>query len=1425
MAQLFTVFYVIFALATPVLVVYALVKHWQLKAKFQHLSEELQTKLAASERQVARLTSRVHALETAATPKKVVEVGEPETVRKVEPAIKAVEPESKIAPPIAMVAVPPPPAAPPRPPIPTPVIPTVPVRTEQTEKPAAPIEPSDVHKVPVVDHPATRPPVPAPPWRTVPQGKKPISPAAVPPPPTPPSAVEHPAMAARIATPPPKEAFRYAAPKPTMQERIRKVSAIEESLGTNWLLKVGIIMMVLGIASFGIYEFTKMGAAGKVVLLYVLSLSLILGGIFFEKRENYRLLGRTFVGGGWALLFFTTYAIYHVVAMHVMDSLTLDCILMLAVAVAMGAHTLRYRSQFVTGLAFLLGYTTVALSHDTVYSLSAGVILAIGLVLIVLKMSWFELEVFGILSSYLNHLYWLYRILGPAGAQGRDFPEYHASLAMLLFYWVIFRISYVARDVKTVFEEHVSTAAAVLNALLLLGAMKFQSVQPQLAYLALLAIGLLEFSFGQLPRTRRRREAFILLSVMGAALMLAAAPFHYSGNNVAILWLLGAEIFLFAGVIVKEVVFRRIGLFTGLLVGIHLAMVDAGPILLKENFGKVVLLPAGILFALTAVVFYGNLVGIGKRWKEMFSATLDSALLDALSYIAAASSMLAVWALTNKDWTAAALAGVMIALAMLTKRFPSSHLQIQYSAVGLLTFFRMTSVNMHFGAGQDAHIPARLFTLPIIGAAFYLTAKLAPLRDDSEQRVIQGAFAAFGTAVMAMLIWCEVPELWMPVAYVVFAVALSELARALRYPLLAWHGHVIGMFALFTAVMADTVGAHQWHSMPVHGFSALAVVAGYYWIAARPGYTGSRAQSGETVPRQEEKHFALARAIYTWAAAGLMCWAMWELVHAPWIAVAWIALAVSLALAARWLKYTQLAWQGNLVAIFAMLRTLSFNYELEEKIWWEISLRVVTVSLVATGLYFISRKGAPESQTKRLLAFVHSFAGTGLLALLAWYEAPNGWLAPLWAGFALVLALIDHRFELEELGWQVHILSLLALGRGFAFNLHSGETWHGWSVRLLSLSFVAVFFYVLSRVVRIPEEWPERDVRHGYSWAASSVVGFVLWYELVPLNIAIGWAVFGLVLFEYGKLRDIRQFRYQSYVALFASFVRIFFGNLGAGEPGHFWNSRTYSILPLVAIYFFIYAQLSGEDAGGAQEKDSVRGFKVGDVLATLGTATIVALFYFQFPIEWVATSWAAVVLVLFALVYSLNRTIFLYQGMAATLLVLQRGMTHNLFGAGYFSGGDWKGRFFVLGSAIALLLATLLFAFPLRSRIKGSRILAKLPNYLAWPVSRPEQLQFFVPVILLTCMLALKMRAGMVTVSWGVEGVLIFLLALALGERSFRLTGLGILLLCVGKVMVLDIWRLQRRDQYITLIIVGASLVVVSYLFTRYRETIRQLL
>jgi hypothetical protein len=409
------------------------------------------------------------------------------------------------------------------------------------------------------------------------------------------------------------------------------------------------------------------------------------------------------------------------------------------------------------------------------------------------------------------------------------------------------------------------------------------------------------------------------------------------------------------------------------------------------------------------------------------------------------------------------------------------------------------------------------------------------------------------------------------------------------------------------------------------------------------------------------------------------------------------------------------------------------------------------------------------------------------------------------------------------LPWQAHILAGLTVLRGISVNLYVTATWHGVSVRLLSLAIVAVIFYALSRLIRMPEEWRRRDIHHIYSWAASAIGGLLLWYELQaqPTSIAVAWGAFGLVLFEYGLLRKITQFRYQAYVALIAAFTRIFFSNLTASEPGEFWGPRMYTILPLVLIFFFVYAQLPQKEEAASRD----RSLHFDWLLAYLGTAALVALFYFQFPDERTVVSWAAVVFSLLGAALLLDRPLFLHQGLLLAVGVLGRGMAHNLFGSSYFTGDNWKGDYFLLSFASAILLASLFFAFRLRGRFGIPQNASSWTRRLAMIAGRPEQVVFFVPIILITLMLGLKMQSGMKTVAWGVEGVVIFLLALAVKERSYRLTGLGVLLLCVAKIMALDVWGLQPRDRYITLIIVGAALVFVSFLYTRYRDTIRQYL
>ena len=183
----------------------------------------------------------------------------------------------------------------------------------------------------------------------------------------------------------------------------------------------------------------------------------------------------------------------------------------------------------------------------------------------------------------------------------------------------------------------------------------------------------------------------------------------------------------------------------------------------------------------------------------------------------------------------------------------------------------------------------------------------------------------------------------------------------------------------------------------------------------------------------------------------------------------------------------------------------------------------------------------------------------------------------------------------------------------------------------------------------------------------------------------------------------------------------------------------------------------------------------------------------------------------------------------AASLLlglgVLFRGIFHNLYERSYFPAPFGHGRVVSVGTSVALMFLVLPFAFRLRQLEDDGTPRDGFLNLLALARRRPEQIFFFIPFALLTALLAVEVRSGLVTLAWGVEALGVFSLALLVKERSYRLSGLGLLLLCVAKIVVLDVWGLAPRDRYLTFIVLGSALLAVSYLYTRYRDLLRQYL
>ena len=231
-------------------------------------------------------------------------------------------------------------------------------------------------------------------------------------------------------------------------------------------------------------------------------------------------------------------------------------------------------------------------------------------------------------------------------------------------------------------------------------------------------------------------------------------------------------------------------------------------------------------------------------------------------------------------------------------------------------------------------------------------------------------------------------------------------------------------------------------------------------------------------------------------------------------------------------------------------------------------------------------------------------------------------------------------------------------------------------------------------------------------------------------------------------------------------------------------------------------------------------------MLCFLGTFTLAGWARFELDADWVVAAWAAMVWALIAIAWRYKKTVFLLQALVLGVAVLLRATLHNFYERSYFPAPFWHSRLVCVGLAVALLFAALFFAFELKRKAEEPVDTRGWFARMAAAVDRhPDQVFFFVPLLLLTVLLAVEVNKGLVTLSWGIEAVVVFMFALRVGERSFRLAGLGLLLLCVAKILVIDVWEMNPRDRYLTFIVLGSALVLVSFLYSRYRDTIRQYL
>jgi len=412
--------------------------------------------------------------------------------------------------------------------------------------------------------PAARPAAPPPPPQPEPQPVRPVAPVVAPP------REELPRVAPPRVEPPP-----VRLPQVTTGQEARPTEW-EAILGGNWLNKIGVFVLVVGLALLLRYSFTQFGPLGRVTICLAASFALLAAGAILESKERYRIFARGLLGGGWAALYVTVYAMHAVEAARVIESPVVGAILLLAVAAGMIVHSLRYRSQTVTGLAYFVAFGTLAITDMTSLPFMALVPLAASLLYVAHRFAWSRMALVGLIATYAVVI-----IRGDTGA-----PLWQAQ-TIFAVYWLLFEVF----DVL-----HPEAWLLPLNAVGFLGlsVLKWQTAAPDRLWI-LLAASAGAYVVSALARIRSGK--WHGAATLTAALAAGAIFQKLDRQWVASTLVVEAELFYLAGIRLRAPYLRWLGT--------SLFGVEALRLLVSDLWA----LPVGQwapVASLDAVVFYVN---------------------------------------------------------------------------------------------------------------------------------------------------------------------------------------------------------------------------------------------------------------------------------------------------------------------------------------------------------------------------------------------------------------------------------------------------------------------------------------------------------------------------------------------------------------------------------------------------------------------------------------------------------------------------------------------------------------------------------------------------------------------------------------------------------------------------------------------------
>lgn len=336
-------------------------------------------------------------------------------------------------------------------------------------------------------------------------------------------------------------------PKEPLKPR-REPGQSEVAFGQLWLLVAGVITTVLAVGWFLKYSFDQnwVGPAGRVALAYLGGVAFLVGGESF-RRKAFQMFGLYLIGGGIAMLYFSTFAAFQIYTL-LPQSVAFG--LMIIVTALAGMLALIYDVLGLAVLGLIGGFLTpmiLSAGHENQIALMTYMtILNAGILSIAFFKQWRLLNYLGFFFTWLLFSGWFFAYYGIA--------KFWETLIFLNIFFVIYAFAPFAYHVLKGHGKQLSGIRILApNAFIGLG-YSFAMIRE---YYAVEAVSIATLCYAAIflwmaqfiyQRNREQIDVFVMLLAQAMLFLIITIPLLFSQHWITVFWAIQAAVLLWAAV-------------------------------------------------------------------------------------------------------------------------------------------------------------------------------------------------------------------------------------------------------------------------------------------------------------------------------------------------------------------------------------------------------------------------------------------------------------------------------------------------------------------------------------------------------------------------------------------------------------------------------------------------------------------------------------------------------------------------------------------------------------------------------------------------------------------------------------------------------------------------------------------------------------